>query len=104
MLAADRGAAVLGEFGIGANAGVTSFTRDILLDEKMGGTIHLAIGRSYPESGGRNRSAVHWDMIKDLRKEGDILLDGVPVLRSGILFGERPRGMSPERKGKAAGR
>ncbi len=93
MLAADPGACRLGEFGIGANAGVTEFTRDILLDEKMGGTIHLAIGRSYPESGGRNRSAVHWDMIKDLRKEGELFLDRKPVLRTGHLFGRTPPGM-----------
>jgi len=93
MLAADRGASVLGEFGIGANAGVTSFTRDILLDEKMGGTIHLAIGRSYPESGGKNDSAIHWDMIKDLRTRGELYLDGRPVLRSGVLFGKTPKGM-----------
>jgi aminopeptidase len=93
MLAADPGARVLGEFGIGANAGVTSFTRDILLDEKMGGTIHLAIGRSYAESGGRNDSAVHWDMIKDLRSKGELYLDGRPVLRTGVLFGRVPPGM-----------
>jgi aminopeptidase len=93
MLAADRGASVLGEFGIGANAGVTSFTRDILLDEKMGGTIHLAVGRSYPESGGKNDSAVHWDMIKDLRAQGEVYLDDTPVLRSGTLFGKTPKGM-----------
>jgi len=93
MLAADPGACRLGEFGIGANAGVTEFTRDILLDEKMGGTIHLAIGRSYPESGGKNRSAVHWDMIKDLRKEGELFLDGKPVLGTGHLFGRVPPGM-----------
>ncbi len=93
MLAADPGARILGEFGIGANAGVTSFTRDILLDEKMGGTVHLAIGRAYPESGGKNRSAVHWDMIKDLRREGELYLDGRPVLRTGALFGKVPPGM-----------
>lgn len=93
MLSADPGASRLGEFGIGANAGVTEFTRDILLDEKMGGTIHLAVGRSYPESGGRNVSAVHWDMIKDLRSEGELFLDGRPVLRSGALFGRVPPGM-----------
>ncbi len=93
MLDADPGARVLGEFGIGANAGVTDFTRDILLDEKMGGTIHLAIGRSYTESGGKNPSAVHWDMIKDLRKEGELYLDGKPVLRTGYLFGKVPSGM-----------
>src|SRR5512134_2179090 len=93
MLAADPGARVLGEFGIGANPGVTDFTRDILLDEKMGGTIHLAIGRSYPESGGKNVSAVHWDMIKDLRADGEVYLDGKPALRSGVLFGKTPKGM-----------
>ena len=91
MLAVDKGASVLGEFGIGANAGVTAFTRDILLDEKMEGTIHLAVGRSYPESGGKNDSAVHWDMIKDLRAKGEVLLDGKPVLRSGVLFGKPPK-------------
>ncbi len=97
MLAADAGACRLGEFGIGSNPGVTEFTRDILLDEKMGGTIHLAVGRSYPESGGKNRSAVHWDMIKDLRREGELFLDGEPVLRTGRLFGRVPPGMRKTR-------
>ncbi|GAB4370703.1 MAG: aminopeptidase [Deltaproteobacteria bacterium] len=100
MLAADPGACRLGEFGIGANAGVTEFTRDILLDEKMGGTIHLAVGRSYPESGGRNVSAVHWDMIKDLRTEGELYLDGKPVLRTGKLFGRVPPGMRRRPEGR----
>ena len=77
---------------------MTSFTRDILLDEKMGGTIHLAVGRSYPESGGKNDSAVHWDMIKDLRAQGDLYLDGTPVLRTGVLFGKTPKGMRTPRK------
>ncbi len=93
MLDADPGARVLGEWGIGCNAGVTDFTRDILLDEKMGGTIHLAVGRSYAESGGKNDSAIHWDMIKDLRREGEVYLDGKPVLRAGVLFGKTPAGM-----------
>lgn len=104
MLAADPGACRLGEFGIGANAGVTEFTRDILLDEKMGGTIHLAVGRSYPESGGKNVSAVHWDMIKDLRTEGELYLDGKPVLRSGRLFGRIPPGMSGKSGTEPSGR
>jgi aminopeptidase len=98
MLAADPGAGILGEFGIGINPGVTAFTRDILLDEKMGGTVHLAVGRSYRESGGRNDSAVHWDMIKDLRAEGDLYLDGRPVLRTGHLFGTVPSGMAGARR------
>lgn len=104
MLAADPGACRLGEFGIGANAGVTEFTRDILLDEKMGGTIHLAVGRSYPESGGKNVSAVHWDMIKDLRSEGDLHLDGRPVLWTGRLFGKVPPGMRGQPRGRAPAR
>ncbi len=103
MLDADPGARFLGEFGIGANAGVTDFTRDILLDEKMGGTIHLAIGRAYPESGGRNVSAVHWDMIKDLRGEGDLFLDGRSALRSGLLFGRVPAGMRGGRRNARPG-
>lgn len=97
MLAADPGASRLGEFGIGANRGVTEFTRDILLDEKMGGTVHLAVGRSYPESGGKNRSAVHWDLIKDLRGEGELFLDGEPVMWTGRLFGRVPPGVRKTR-------
>ena len=63
----DDGARRLGELGIGTNYGITDATREILLDEKIGGTVHLAVGRSYPETGGVNESAVHWDMICDLR-------------------------------------
>ena len=76
MLNLDRGARRLGEFGIGTNEQIQTFMRNILFDEKIGGTIHLAVGRSYPETGGRNQSAIHWDMIKDLRRGGAIYIDG----------------------------
>jgi aminopeptidase len=68
---ADR----IGEAAIGTNYGITRFTREILFDEKMGGTIHLALGRSYFESGGLNQSGVHWDILKDMKKDGEIYAD-----------------------------
>ena len=72
----DKGARRLGELGIGANTGIQRFTRHILFDEKIGGSVHLAVGQSFTEAGGRNRSALHWDMIKDLRQGGAIYVDG----------------------------
>jgi aminopeptidase len=75
-LATDAGARRLGELGIGTNAGVDRPTGSTLLDEKMAGTIHLALGRSYPETGGVNQSAVHWDLICDLRGGGRLSADG----------------------------
>ncbi len=75
-LATDPGARFLGELGIGTNFGIQRPTGNILFDEKIGGTVHLAVGRSYPETGGTNHSAVHWDLIADLRGGGRILLDG----------------------------
>jgi aminopeptidase len=72
----DPGARRLGELGIGTNYGIDRFTKEILLDEKIGGTIHLAVGMSYPETGGTNDSAVHWDMVCDLRQGGRITVDG----------------------------
>jgi len=76
MLDTDDGARRLGELGIGTNYGIATGTREILLDEKIGGTIHMAIGKAYPESGGVNDSAVHWDMVCDLRQGGRITVDG----------------------------
>jgi aminopeptidase len=75
-LETDEGARRLGEIGIGTNAGIQRGTRNILFDEKIGGTAHLAIGSSYAECGGLNKSALHWDLILDLRGGGRILLDG----------------------------
>lgn len=83
MLDTDKGARYIGEFGIGTNYGIKRFTKDILFDEKIGGTVHLALGRSYKESGGKNDSAIHWDMIKDLRENGAIYLDGKKVQENG---------------------
>jgi aminopeptidase len=83
MLDTDEGARRLGELGIGTNYGIATGTREILLDEKIGGTVHMAIGAAYPESGGVNDSAVHWDMVCDLRQGGAITVDGVEMQRNG---------------------
>jgi aminopeptidase len=82
-LATDPGASLLGELGIGTNFGIDRPTGTILLDEKLGGTVHLAVGRSYPETGGVNESAVHWDLICDLRAGGRLSLDGATLLEDG---------------------
>ena len=79
----DEGARRLGELGIGTNYGIDRFTKEILLDEKIGGTIHLAVGMSYPETGGTNSSAVHWDMVCDLRHGGRITVDGIELQSNG---------------------
>jgi aminopeptidase len=79
----DDGARRLGELGIGTNYGISTGTKEILLDEKIGGTVHMAVGMSYPESGGRNDSAVHWDMVCDLRQGGSIVVDGEELQRDG---------------------
>lgn len=83
MLDTDKGARYLGELGVGVNYGIKKFTKDILFDEKIGGTVHLAVGRSYESAGGKNHSAVHWDMIKDLRTGGAIYLDGRVIQKNG---------------------
>jgi aminopeptidase len=78
-LATDPGARFLGELGIGTNSGIDRPTGSTLLDEKMAGTVHLALGRSYPETGGQNSSALHWDLICDLRAGGRLTADGEPI-------------------------
>ncbi len=83
MLDLDPGARRLGELGIGLNYGIQRFIKNILFDEKIGGTVHLALGRSYPETGGVNRSALHWDMIKDLRRDGALYVDGKLMQKNG---------------------
>jgi aminopeptidase len=80
---ADAGASLLGEFAIGCNEAIDRFCSDILLDEKMRGTVHIALGRAYPQVGGTNQSAIHWDIIKDTRQEGAIYLDGQKVWEKG---------------------
>ncbi len=88
MLDTDEGARYLGEFGIGLNYGIKKFIKNILFDEKIGGTIHLAAGNAYEGSGGDNRSLVHWDMIKELRDCGEIYADGKLVMKNGVYIFE----------------
>jgi len=83
QLNTDEGSRYLGEFAIGTNFGINKFTGNILFDEKIGGTIHMAIGQSYPESGGVNQSAVHWDMICDMRNDSEIHVDGDLFYKNG---------------------
>jgi aminopeptidase len=78
-LETDPGASFLGELGIGTNSGIDRATGSTLLDEKIAGTVHLALGRSYPETGGRNVSALHWDLICDLRDGGRVTADGEEI-------------------------
>ena len=85
MLATDDGARYLGEFGIGTNAALQQLTRNILLDEKIGGTIHLALGAGYPDTGSHNRSAIHWDMLVEMRRDSEIRVDGELVYQNGAF-------------------
>jgi aminopeptidase len=83
VLDTDEGARRLGEFGIGCNPGIQQHVKNTLFDEKMEGTIHLAIGTGFPQLGGQNKSAIHWDMVKELRNGGRIELDGKVVQENG---------------------
>jgi aminopeptidase len=83
VLETDAGARYLGEFAIGTNFDIQRFSKNILFDEKIGGTVHMAIGAGYPGSGSTNRSAVHWDMICDLRDGGELRVDGEMMLKDG---------------------
>ncbi len=83
MLDSDEGARRVGEFAIGTNYAVQQFTRNTLFDEKIGGTVHMAVGASIPESGGINESGVHWDMVTDMRDGGKIYADGRIVYKDG---------------------
>jgi aminopeptidase len=79
----DEGARRLGEFAIGTNNGVQQFTGNTLFDEKIGGTIHMALGKSIEESGGVNQSAIHWDMVHGMQDGGEIIIDGELFYRAG---------------------
>lgn len=81
-LNSDAGARYLGELGIGTNYNIPRFTKNMLFDEKLGGTIHLAVGASLPETGGKNRSGLHWDMLCDMH-DGEISVDGELFYRDG---------------------
>jgi aminopeptidase len=96
MLALDEGASILGEFAIGTNYAVDRFTKQILFDEKIGGTCHMALGAGYPNTGSTNTSALHWDMVCDLRDGGEIHADGEPIYRDGrFLPGFFDRSLDP---------
>ncbi len=83
MLAMDRGASRIGEFAFGTNYGIKVGTKNTLFDEKIGGTIHIAVGNGYPETGSKNRSGLHWDMVCDLRNGGEIYADGELIYKNG---------------------
>jgi len=86
MLNMDAGARFLGEFAFGTNYGITQFTKNTLFDEKIGGTIHLAMGAGYPETGSINKSGLHWDMVCDLREDGEVIADGEVIYKKGKFF------------------
>ena len=87
LLSMDEGARRIGEFGIGLNRALTGIYLDPLYDEKIWGTLHLALGRSYAECGGKNASALHWDVVTDLLPDGEIFIDGKRVFHSGDYLG-----------------
>lgn len=86
LIGMDAGAKRIGEFGVGTNYSISRYCYDLLFDEKIGGTVHIALGRAYPECGGINKSAFHWDLIKDLREEGALYLDDKKVLEKGVFL------------------
>ncbi|HEY4711656.1 MAG TPA: aminopeptidase [Dehalococcoidia bacterium] len=86
MLETDKGARYVGEFAFGTNSGIQRFTKNILFDEKIGGTIHLALGKGYLETGSKNKSAIHWDMVCDLRDGGEVRVDGTLFLKDGKIL------------------
>ena len=89
MLESDNGSRYLGEFAIGTNFDIDKFTGNILFDEKIGGTFHMALGAGYPETGSHNKSAIHWDMICDLRTDSEIQVDGELFYKNGeFVFGK----------------
>ena len=89
MLTSDEGARRLGEFAFGTNFGIQRFIKNMLFDEKIGGTVHMAFGGGYPETGSTNRSAIHWDMLCDLRQGGEVTVDGEMFAKDGryLLWG-----------------
>ena len=86
-LATDDGARWLGELGVGCNEGITDGLANVLFAEKMAGTVHLALGAGFPKVGGQNRSALHWDLVKDLRRGGELWVDGVLRQKDGLWLG-----------------
>lgn len=83
QLDTDAGSRYLGEFAIGTNYAIQQFTKTILYDEKIGGTFHMALGNGYPETGSKNKSSIHWDMICDVREDSQIIVDGEVMYENG---------------------
>lgn len=83
LLDTDKGSCYVGEIAVGTNYGIKSFTRNMLFDEKIGGTVHLALGNGYPESGSKNQSAIHWDLLCDMSQGGEIYADGELIYKEG---------------------
>jgi aminopeptidase len=88
LLQTDEGASFVGEIAIGTNAQIRRFSKNMLFDEKMSGTIHLAVGMGIPGSGSKNVSALHWDMLKDMRDSGEIYADGKLIYQKGRFLPE----------------
>jgi aminopeptidase len=86
ILNMDAGSGRVGEFGVGTNSRIQHCCHDLFYDEKMGGTVHLALGRAYKECGGVNQSALHWDLVKDLRTNGAIFLDNQKMFENGTFY------------------
>lgn len=86
----DEGSRRLGELGIGCNPGIRRFSRNVGFDEKIDGTVHLALGNSYTSTGGTNRSSIHWDMVKDLHAGGRIYVDGRLAQEDGHWLSPEP--------------
>jgi len=89
ILDTDAGARYIGEFSLGFNPYIQNPMCDILFDEKIGGSFHMALGASYPETGAKNKSAIHWDMICDLRTDSEILVDGELFYKNGQFVFEK---------------
>ena len=85
MLETDDGARYVGEFAVGTNAGITRATGNTLFDEKIGGSFHMALGAGIPETGSVNESAIHWDMVCDLKDGGEIYADGELIYKDGAF-------------------
>jgi aminopeptidase len=83
MLESDAGASYLGEFAIGTNYEIDRFSHNILFDEKIGGSFHLALGAGYPETGSKNKSMIHWDMICSMKQDAEIIVDGEVIYKNG---------------------
>jgi aminopeptidase len=97
-LETDEGARTLGEFAFGLNEAILAPTLDTLLDEKIGGTVHMALGASYAVTGGTNKSALHWDLVCDLRNGGEVYADGALIQRDGRFLGDFRSDGAPSRR------